>query len=451
MSRLNIPPAGAPVIPIHEPGALQIFAPSTELERMVTCALLGERQFYVNALDIEERIRTLAAAVEPEKVATIAVEARLNHGLRHAPLLLLVCLAARPEGRSHVRDAAARILRTPRDAMDLLALYWKGGKIPLPGCLKAAFRDGFARWSDYQVAKYATLKNVAVRLRDVAFLSHPKPAPERVATFTALANDELRAPGTWETLLSAPGADKRAVWEALLREKKLGALALVRNLRNMEQVGVEPALVREAMAAVKSSDVWPWQALAAVREAPAYTLELDALMLRAAAGMPRIGGVTGILVDVSGSMNVTMSDRGTMKRLDAAAGLAAVLREACDVSWIAPFSMDTVLLDNPTPRGAALAKAIVDSMPHSDTKLGAAVHAVISQVNLDRLIVVTDEQARDQVKFPDIPTFVINVASTQRGVAWGGQVTRINGWSAGIVRFLAQDIAGLAIPQSEDS
>ena len=83
----------------------------------------------------------------------------------------------------------------------------------------------------------------------------------------------------------------------------IGALALVRNLRNIEQAGVKPELVREAMGRVRASDVWPWQALAAAREAPAYTHDLDALALRSAGTMPRIPGETCLLVDVSGSMS----------------------------------------------------------------------------------------------------------------------------------------------------
>ena len=48
---------------------------------------------------------------------------------------------------------------------------------------------------------------------------------------------ELATPDTWEAALSS-GADKREAWERLLREEKLGALALLRNLRNMRDVGV---------------------------------------------------------------------------------------------------------------------------------------------------------------------------------------------------------------------
>lgn len=450
MARINvrIPATAAPV---HEPGAKQMFAPAPELERLLSCCLLGERQFYVDGADIEARIRELAALVPAAAVAAQAVRTRKDLGLRHAPLLLLLALAERGEG-ALARSACGTVLRTPKDAMDLIALYWKAGKKPLPGAFKAALRDGFARWTDYQIQKYATLSNVSVRLRDLAFLAHPKPG-DRAALFTGLANDELTAPDTWEAAISRPGIDKRAEWERLLAEKNLGALGLVRNLRNMEQAGVDAALVRARLSDAKAADVWPWQALAAAREAPAYTHDLDALMLRACGALPRLPGTTGVLVDVSGSMDATMSAHGTMKRMDAGAGLAVVLAEVCEAARIGAFSDSVVEIGPERPRGAALAQAIVNSMPHSGTHLAQAVTAFVAHcANLDRLVVITDEQAQDYfTAAPGLPAVVVNLASTQRGMDWRGPVTRINGWSGGVVRWLAQQFTGTEIaPAAEE-
>ena len=48
-----------------------------------------------------------------------------------------------------------------------------------------------------------------------------------------------RTRGRWRLSAAgrAKGANKREVWERLLAERKLGALALLRNLRNMEEAG----------------------------------------------------------------------------------------------------------------------------------------------------------------------------------------------------------------------
>ena len=51
----------------------------------------------------------------------------------------------------------------------------------------------------------------------------------------------MTTPDTWEVALSG-GADKKEVFERLIRENKLGALALLRNLRNMTEAKVETTL-----------------------------------------------------------------------------------------------------------------------------------------------------------------------------------------------------------------
>ena len=56
---------------------------------------------------------------------------------------------------------------------------------------------------------------------------------------------ELAVPDTWEVALSS-GANKREAWERLLREQKLGALALLRNLRNMREAEWTSAGARRA-------------------------------------------------------------------------------------------------------------------------------------------------------------------------------------------------------------
>lgn len=478
MARINARVKTSTDIPIHAEGAKQTYGSLAELKRLVSCALLGESAFYVDAMDIEARIRELAQKVSAQDVAELAVFARTELGLRHTPLLLLCLLAekkqhylVRSEGEEDVsvlRWAARSILRTPRDAMDLVALYWSNGKKPLPGAFKAAIRDGFYRWTPYQLAKYATLKdNTRVRLRDLMFMSHPsvqrRPGDdvESHALFEAISDDTIRAPDTWEAGLSVPGVDKRAVWERLLSEHKLGALALVRNLRNMESVGVTPALVREAMVRVKATDVWPWQALAAARHAPAYTHDLDALILRSAGTLPTIPGHTAVLFDNSGSMDHALSAKSEMSRRDAAAGLSIVLREVCEKITFVVFSNDQCKLPvRSCPRGAKLAEALRNAVPVGGTDARSGVQYVIDNAGqIDRLIIVTDEQTQTQVQFPGgfLETVVINLAPYSRGIAFQQKVTVISGWSGGIVRFLAAELTGneetlksRADPETED-
>ena len=123
------------------------------------------------------------------------------------------------------------------------------------------------------------------------------------------------------------GADKREAWERLLREQNLGALALLRNLRNMREAGVDESLVLSALGSMSTTRVLPFRFLAAARYAPQWEEALEQAMLKCVAETEKLPGKTIVLVDVSGSMTAPLSRRSEMQRTDAAYGLAVLLRE----------------------------------------------------------------------------------------------------------------------------
>src|SRR5437667_12056317 len=93
----------------------------------------------------------------------------------------------------------------------------------------------------------STTANRLVKLRDVPFLCHAKPKDEaQAALWKKLVENTLEPPDTWEVALST-GKDKRENFERLLREGKLGGMAVLRNLRLMLASGVDPKLVRERL------------------------------------------------------------------------------------------------------------------------------------------------------------------------------------------------------------
>ena len=82
--------------------------------------------------------------------------------------------------------------------------------------------------------------------------------------FQALIERTLETPDTWEVALSG-GADKKEAFERLIVEDKLGALALLRNLRNMAEAGVDRELIRVALEKMDASRVLPHRFIAAAR------------------------------------------------------------------------------------------------------------------------------------------------------------------------------------------
>ena len=78
-------------------------------------------------------------------------------------------------------------------------------------------------------------------------------------------------------------------------------------------------------------------------------------MLKGIAGLESLTGATRLLVDVSGSMDSQLAKKGDATRMDAAAGLAILLREKAQESCIATFSDDCVAV--PPRHGVALRDA----------------------------------------------------------------------------------------------
>src|SRR5262249_28739102 len=139
----------------------------------------------------------------------------------------------------------------------------------------------------------------------------------------------LTTPDTWEVALSS-GTNKREAWERLLREQKMGALALLRNLRNMREAGAAESLVLNALREMSTARVLPFRFLAAARYGPQWEEVLEQAMLKSVATAEMLPGKTIVLVDVSGSMTAPLSRRSEMQRTDAASGLAVLLREIAE-------------------------------------------------------------------------------------------------------------------------
>ena len=137
-----------------------------------------------------------------------------------------------------------------------------------------------------------------------------------------------------------------------------------------------------------------------------------------------------LLVDVSGSMMAALSGRSEMLRTDAAYGLAILLREICEKAIVFTFSNDLVAI--PPRRGFALRDALDASQPHGATYLGQALGKIRE---VDRIIVITDEQAHDQVPGPRARGYMINVASNKNGVGYGPW-THIDGWSESVMEYI---------------
>jgi len=421
----------------HEGGRARNISTEAQLRRSVLACLLWEQQFYEDGVEIAGRIAELVPKVAAEKVAALAAEARESMKLRHAPLLLVREMARHASHRKLVAETLERVIQRADELCEFVAIYWKDGRVPLSAQVKKGLAAAFPKFDEYQLAKYD--RGGPIKLRDVLFLSHAKPRDDAQAgVWKKLVWGKMATPDTWEVALSS-GADKRAAWERLLTENKLGALALLRNLRNMREASVDEDLVLKALRSMKTDRVLPFRFLAAARYALQWEPALEEAMLKSVAAQTKLPGRTALLVDVSGSMTASLSRRSEMLRTDAAYGLAVLLRELGDRVNVYSFSDN--LVEVPARRGFALRDAIDKSQAHNGTYLGKAVEDLNRRAakgkdeRYDRLIVVTDEQAHDTVPNPSGKGYVVNVASYKNGIGYG-KWTHIDGWSESVVEYI---------------
>jgi hypothetical protein len=435
MAKLNVWKRMFPVR-THEGAVAQKVDAKSELRRTVLTCLLWEDTFYEKGSDIAKRIAALAAENKPEVVAALAREARGKMQLRHAPLSLTRELARRKGAGPLVAETLEDVIQRADELGEFVALYWKEKKQPLSAGVKRGLARAFTKFDAYQLAKYD--RESAVKLRDVLFLCHAKPKDEaQAALWKKLVENTLEPPDTWEVALSA-GKDKRENFERLLREGKLGGMAVLRNLRLMLVSGADPKLIRERLDKGVARAL-PFRFVTAARHAPKLEDALEKAMLTGIAGLEKLAGSTGLVVDVSGSMNYKLSKKGETTRMDAAAGLAILLREKAEDFSIATFSDACVEL--PPRRGFALRDAIVGSQAHSGTYLKRALtqlHEKQEWREIQRLIVITDEQSHDGILRAWTPrAYVVNAAPYRHGISYGNGWTHVDGWSERIVDYIA--------------
>ncbi len=346
-------------------------------------------------------------------------------------------LAQTGRGSRLVGDTIGETIQRADELSEFLAVYARINQVE-PGKLKAklsaqvkrGLARAFTKFDQYQLSKYDRAN--PVRLRDALFLCHARPKDdEQAALWKHLIDGTLPSPDTWEVNLSG-GADKRETWERLLADGKMGYMAVLRNLRNMEQAGVPRELVTAAVIARKGvRRVLPFRYVAAARACPAMVDALGTALDAAITDLPVLPGKTAVLVDVSGSMDAKLSARSDLTRMDSAAALAALLHGDRDV-----YTFSNHIVAVPEAAGLRGIDAIVRSQPHQGTALGGAV-SYLNGMRYDRLIVITDEQSRSYVPEPMATrAYLINVASAQHGVGYGERWTHIDGFSEQVIRWI---------------
>jgi len=445
----------------HEGAAAAKESPEKELVRTVSGCLLFEDAFYEKGSDIAERIKDLVGKVSMKFVSDLAIRAREALKLRHVPLWLCVHMLQKKgdaKERNLVGETISKVIRRPDEMAELLALYWKDGRKPVPRQLKAGIAKAFPKFDEYQLSKWN--RDAAVKLRDALFIAHPKPqSKEQEALWKKLVDNTLPPPETWEVMLSK-GMTKKEAFTKLLTERKLGYMALLQNLRNCEEGEVDRALIEESLIrGAPKSWALPFRFITAAKHVPKFEDMLGKAMVAAAEALPKLKGRTLLVIDVSGSMAGTLSHKSQMSRIDAANGLAILMREqAEDITVYATAGNDGTRVHAtdivPARHGFALADAIqkrTGELGGGGIFLKQCMEYIQKKEKkpFDRVIVITDEQDCDDpsVKASEAPklgeyNYILNVGVYEPALpVMGAGWTRISGFSERVVDWIAVEEA----------
>lgn len=437
----------------HEGKSVLPSTPEAELVRTASSCLLFEGTFYESGEDIAERIHRLVLSVEPIFALRLAQSLRHDNGLRHAPLWILNSVLDHPGRHAYSKEIAAVIANVAGSRGDLpgelLAMYWKNGKRPLAKALRRGLADAIRSLSSYAMQKYAA--RGPIRLRDVMFMTHVKPqGPAQAEWFQLLAEDALPPADTWETRLSA-GEDKRAAFASMLADGTLGSLAILRNVRNMTDVGISALTISGALSNAidrQRFGIMPFQFLSAAIAAPLAAPYLEAPMMNAVHKYVdehgKLSGHTLLMVDVSASTQSSLSERSNLMIWHAESALAVLLREACEDVSI--FDYNFTYQQVPPYRGFALVEKIRG--PGGGTLTNECTQRAYEDLikkgqKVDRIIIVTDEQTSSwDTNLMHLPKgvngYIMNIGPYKNGIA-RGKWTTVSGFSENLVKFILSE------------
>lgn len=444
--KFNVPAMDPNRTVTHEGGRAWILPPELELYKLAMTCMLGEPRFYEGGMEQVDRMAELCQKVAPTAIQSIAIAARKDMLLRSAPLFLAVELVRKVRGTrmAHLAEETIyEVVTRPDQMTELVAIYWRDGRHPLPAIMKRALAACFDKFDEYQFSKWDRSRNVRVRLRDVMFLVHPRPAPGKEELFRKIADDELEPPETWEVLISAAKTpeERKAAWEKLLRERRLGEMALIMNLRNMEKDGVDEALIVEALEGIRGKMLFPYRLYTAARHIRSNAIKeaLNYLFGKYASRLGRLEGRTAILVDVSGSMSCPVSRRSWVQLHEAAAALATIAAASWGDVEVFTFSNELVKVSDKEPSLDTIEK-IVHSQTNAGTHLGRALRGVLKLGPWHRIVVFTDEQAHDVVPKlpPGVIGFVVNMAGYRPSIVdYRDNWELMGGFSEAVLKYVA--------------
>jgi hypothetical protein len=459
-----------PVVTNLAGGRAYAQSPKLELVNLILSSFLAN-DMYRDEKQIRNRIKELVKQI-PDKdfVAKAALFARNEFGMRTMSHLVAGEIANQnlASGTEWGRHFFNAIVHRLDDMMEILGYYL--GENPnhaLPNALKGGFASAFNRFDAYSLAKYKGA-NRAVKLVDVVRLVRPRPTSKNEAALKGLLDGTLKNVDTWESKISASGkvvGDKakaearNEAWGDLIKAKKLGYLALVRNLTNIANdtddatFALALELLKNREQAVKSL-ILPFQLYIAYKTIESEgrivntrrrALVLDGLSFAvdaALANIPKMEGKTLVAVDISGSMTAAVAAQTELQCVELAALFGVALAKANGAD---------LMLFNDTHKMVPVMQSrstIEQARQYARTSGGTSFDAIFNGAGndkYDRIFILSDMQAWMQSGWapdsklkaykaraganPYIYSFDLTGKGTMQVPEDSGKVIALAGWS----------------------
>ncbi|MEV0096226.1 TROVE domain-containing protein [Streptomyces sp. NPDC050738] len=475
------------VVRTHQGGRGHLRDARSELYLLAVANFVSQQTFYESAGDRDDRFTALVhrlAVEDPQWTAGLLGWLRGDGNMRTAALVgaaeyVRARLAAGAEDGPSNRQVIASVLLRPDEPGELLA-YWTsthGRAVPKP--VKRGIADAVRRlYSGKALLKYDTASK-GYRFGDVLNLVHASPDPakhwqgelfryaldrrhnpdtavapasdrtltahgalmalpvaERRAVVTAPDGPaRLAAAGmTWESLAGwLQGPMDAAAWESVI--PSMGAMALVRNLRNFDEAGVSDTVAAQVAAKISDPEVvaksrqFPFRYLSAYQHAPSlrWAYPLEQALGHSLANVPALPGRTLILVDRSGSMWSPLSARSQLNRADAAAIFGTALAIRAAAGDLVEFGT------NSAPVKYRKGESVLNVLKRFGSRGGTNTAEAVRKHyrNHDRVLIVTDEQAAWShhgdvaAGVPaQVPVYTWNLAGYRAGHAPSGKAGR---------------------------
>jgi 60 kDa SS-A/Ro ribonucleoprotein len=343
-------------------------------------------QHYRSGDQTQKELVDLVHRVDPLYAAQAAVYARNVFGMRSVSHVVAGELTKPLCGLEWAKNFYNKVAFRPDDVTEILSYVSAKPSHAMAKGLRLALE----RFDDYQISKYKGEKKT-VKLVDAVNIVHA-----HSPSIAKLVDGTLKPAETFETKLSKAGKAenkeeaKAEAWRELLENRKIGYLALVRNLRNIAEQA--PDLVETACdllqdeALVAKSKIFPFQYLTAYQELKKLgERKILSALTRAVdlscKNVPRFEGKTLVVVDTSISM------RGQPEHI--ASLFAGIMSKAMDAD-IMTFNYEASWHSyNPDDSTITIAEGLI--MSGGGTNLGS-IFPKIGTKHYDRIFILSDMQ-----------------------------------------------------------